>query len=514
MKHFLFVVLLFLSFFTVNAQNDDKRDYTWVLGYWNAPTTYSLNKMNFRDSKLVISPVMKRNPYIGFLEFNTSISDEKGDLLFYNNGCQLRNKNHNLPIGCDSINFKPDSPCFDRGLRNIQGGVVLPLPEKQDTFMFFHKAVDINGGGDYVFDVQATRLYAKDTMVKVIYKNKKVVNDTVSLCEMTAARHANGKDWWIVNPERGSNRYRMLLLTKDGMQPSWEQSIGESAHEYEDWWSQATFSPDGKHYVRARGAATGDIHFFDFDRVTGKLSNPRNVNINPTKYRYARPGVAFSSNNRFMYVSRDSFILQYDLLEADFLHSADTVANWQPFEDGNGWVTTFQVMQTAPDCRIYIATGATTSYMHAILYPNRKGKACGVLQNKLKFPTKIAWGVPNFPYFRLGADGAPYSPCDSTIAFPLPIIADDDVAFSTLKTAIYPNPVAQGTVNIDFFDMPDFKTGHWQLFNITGQQVAQFDLLQGHQEYNFDLGDLVKGLYFYSVKLDGGLAQSGKLIIE
>jgi hypothetical protein len=62
--------------------------------------------------------------------------------------------------------------------------------------------------------------------------------------------------------------------------------------------------------------------------------------------------------------------------------------------------------------------------------------------------------------------------------------------------------------------MPDFKTGYWQLFNITGQQVARFELQKGHQEYNFDLGDLAKGLYFYSVQLDGRLAQSGKLVVE
>ena len=289
MKKYIILIALFLSFSTISAQNDAKRDYTWVLGYLNNPQTYSLNQMDFNNHKLVINAVMKRNPNIGFREFNTSIADENGELLFYSTGCTLRNKNHNIPTGCDSINFKPDSPCNNGRLRLLQGGIILPLPEKRDTFMFFHKASDILGDGDFTYDVQVTKLYAKDTTVKVIYKNKKVVNDTVAICEMTAVRHANGKDWWIINPQRGSNRYRMLLLTKDGVQPSWEQSIGESAHEYEDWWSQVTFSPDGKHYVRARGAATGDIHFFDFDRATGKLSNPRNVNINPTKYRYARP---------------------------------------------------------------------------------------------------------------------------------------------------------------------------------------------------------------------------------
>lgn len=513
MKRYALVIFLYFFIIKINAQNDNKRDYLWLIGYLNSKQTYSLNQLNFNNNNLTISPVLKKDPFIGFKEFNTSICDENGEVLFYSNGCQLRNRNHNIPKGADSINFKPTSPCFDNGLRMVQGGIILPLPESQDTFIYFHKAPDLNGLGDYVFDVQATKIYAKDTTVKIIYKNKKVVNDTVSLCEMNAVRHANGKDWWVINPQKGSNRYRILLLTKNGPQPAFEQAIGKATHEYEDWWSQCTFSPDGKHYVRARGYATGDIHFFDFDRNTGKLSNARNVNINPTKFRYARPSVAFSSNSRFLYVSRDSFMLQYDLKETDFLHSPDTVATWELFQDGF-WYTTFHLMQPAPDCRIYLTTSETTSYMHVILYPNRKGKACRLLQNKLKLPTKISRGVPNFPHFRLGAEGETISPCDSTIAFPLPISSDDNVAFPNIKTAIYPNPVTHGTVNIDFFDLPDYKKGHWQLFSITGQQVAQFELQQGHREYNYDLGNLAKGLYFYSVELDGRLATNGKLVVE
>jgi hypothetical protein len=507
-------IIFFSLFSSINiyAQNNDiKRDYTWVNGYFYY---YSLNNYDFNNNVLTISPVLRKDPMIGFKEFNTSIADENGQLLFYSNGCSLRNKNHNLVAGADSINFKPKSVCFDDGLRQIQGGIILPLPETKDTFIFFHKKIDEVIGAGFIFDVQATKLYAKDTVVKVIYMNKKVIEDTVTLCEMQAVRHANGKDWWIVQPERGSNRYRVQLLNKNGPQPSFEQSIGIAPHENDDWWSQCAFSQDGKHYVRARGGASGDILFFDFDRKTGLLSNPKSSNINPTKYRYTRPGVAFSSNNRFMYVCRDSFILQYDLKEDNFLASADTVALWEHFEDGKGWITTFNAMTPAPDCKIYINTRTTTAYMHVILYPNLKGKASAVLQNKLKLQTKIARGMPNFPHFRLSAEGEKQNPCDSTIAFPLPVSTDDNVLFSDFKVAVYPNPVTEGTVNIDFFNIPTFKTAIWQLYNVTGQLVTQFDLLQGQNEYNFDLGAIPNGLYLYQVVIDGRRAQSGKVTIQ
>lgn len=91
---------------------------------------------------------------------------------------------------------------------------------------------------------------------------------------------------------------------------------------------------------------------------------------------------------------------------------------------------------------------------------------------------------------------------------------NNDEISETIKLLTYPNPVTQGTVNFDFFDMPDFKHGKWQLFNLTGQQVGEFDLVQGHREYNFEVSHLSNGLYFYNVLLDGKVAQSAKLIID
>ena len=104
----------------------------------------------------------------------------------------------------------------------------------------------------------------------VFYDDKKTLGSY-----LTAIRHANGKDWWILQPLRDTNLYATFLLDQNGLQLVKEQQIGKVF----DWNASAsgtaTFSPDGTKYAYYN--ESDGLLLFDFDRNSGMLSNYRRV---------------------------------------------------------------------------------------------------------------------------------------------------------------------------------------------------------------------------------------------
>lgn len=64
---------------------------------------------------------------------------------------------------------------------------------------------------------------------------------------MTAVRHANGKDWWIITSKFDSNKYYRFLIDSSGIQLAGFQHVGKLI---ETGLGQSVFSPDGNWYAR------------------------------------------------------------------------------------------------------------------------------------------------------------------------------------------------------------------------------------------------------------------------
>jgi hypothetical protein len=325
---------------------------------------------------------------------------------------------------------------------------------------------------------------------------------------LTAVRHANGRDWWLLTPHYIENKYTRFLVTPDSISSLKQQTIGINTQNSikHKGLGQACFSPDGKKYARREWK--DGVLLFDFDRNTGILSNFKQF-VLPDKGYFG--GISFSSNSRFLYAASDTFVYQFDLHALDIEASRQVVATWDGFSDPvPPFDATFFLMQLAPDCRIYISTGGTTFYLNVIDAPNKAGVACNVKQHTVKMPTKNARGLPNYPNFRLGKEGEYISPCDSTIALP---VATDEVFENHVLATVFPNPITEDYLNLDLQRMPSFKAGRWELYSTTGQRVASYPLLSGHSEYRFGVDGLADGLYIYTIKLDGRTVQSGKVVV-
>jgi hypothetical protein len=245
---------------------------------------------------------------------------------------------------------------------------------------------------------------------KVVEKNQ-VLWDAVVLGELSACRHANGRDWWVMAQDDTLNAYYRALLGPEGFTQIDTQHIGYQPPWFQnrDGGGQNVFTPDGSKYIDFD--AWNGIRIFDFDRCSGLLSNPYLIEFDQNWSFGA--GAAVSPNSKFLYVSSSSWIIQYDLTAPDISASADTVVIWTaPYPK-------FSRMNLMMDGKIYIMPFSWTHYGHYISYPNRKGKDCEVVLGGLYFPNENFATMPHFPNYRLGPlEG---STCDTLGVFPPPL---------------------------------------------------------------------------------------------
>jgi hypothetical protein len=507
MKNLIAFALL-MSSYSVLAQISDKHDYIWTFGYASntVDSSFGGTDLNFNNGG-VEAIYQYRNMEIEVT--NSSIADTAGNLLFYTNGCYIADATHEMMENGDSINYPGwgyDTHCKDYdGYRHNQGSMILPQPDSADIYYLFHTKTTLMEIPPFDFDLLGTPfLFTKIDMSKnnglgaVVEKNQFVLGDTLQPEHLTAVRHANGNDWWIVMTRQFSDLYYKMLFTANGVDSMQTQNVGIPELPDSRGGGQSVFSPDGTKYARYDPAS--QVHLFDFDRSTGELSNFQNLIISDTAFT---GGIAISPNSRYLYVSATIYLFQFDLEAVDIQASRVLIGTYDGFLDP--FQTNFWKMQLAPDCRIYMHSTSGNRSMHVIQYPDRKGLACDFQQHALKLPTNMGQSFPNFPNYRLGV--TPTYPCDSTIAFQT-LVAIDEVLAEKNEVKLFPNP----TTEVIHLELEKGITGEMVLFNMVGQQVFQQYIYKNEKQYTWSLDGIDNGIYFYSILSGGLLVKSGKVV--
>lgn len=413
MKKLLLVSLLIISTGIIKAQ---KHDNIWLFGYESNSVSLAFggSVLDFSEDSLEI--------YFDFREMNldmtnASICDEGGNLLFYTNGIYIANVQGDTLENGEGLNpgeFAEDFSFY--GYRRPQTAIILPKPESTNLYYLFHTSTDYPND---TLSVHSPRFYF--TLIDmelggglgaVVEKNEIIIDEPLYPGALTATRHANGRDWWLlVNPYETNSFYR-ILLTPEGIINYGLQNLGDYVHH---GLGQATFSPDGSKYVlyTLETITLGNyLYIYDFDRCTGELSNPIVENIIDGAYS---AGVAISPNSRYLYVPSYEQIYQYDLVASDIIGSKETIGIYDGFETASSsWLflpTRYFSAQLGPDDKIYINCPGSLEYIHVINQPDNAGEACEILQHHLELPSINNSSLPNFPNYRLGPIEG--SPCDT-----------------------------------------------------------------------------------------------------
>lgn len=465
----------------------------WIMGYSGSGSGYAI--LNF-DS----IPVSVQHPNllnISFQEAFAGISNKLGKLLFYTNGIKINNSLNQTMLNGSGLNPGPYASNSLYGMTIPQAQIVIPAPNDTNKYYLIHETVDFNASTTRPFHLFYTTIdiTLDSGRGAVVQKNISIINDTLIIGNITACKHSNGRDWWIIVHQNNSNLFYTLLVTPGGVNQPSSQIIGNVFNT--GGAGQACISPNGKHYAHFHPSSGLDV--YDFDRCTGLFSNWQHCDsIND----YG--GVAFSPNSNVLYVSAITNLYQFNLSDTSnsLQQRKFLVAEWDTTYSPNPpFATTFYLQQLAPDGKIYINSNNSVNRLHVINNPDSIGFACDVAQHSLLIPCLNGSTIPNYPNYFLGADSG--SVCDTLMLFNP---QTPNSIGNILTVSIYPNP-AQNYFNINY-QIPKHETTQFTLFNSFGKEVLRKNLFGTSKTHLVYTTDLENGIFFY--KFQG---QGGKIVI-
>jgi Secretion system C-terminal sorting domain len=504
MKNIIFFGLM-LS--TICGFSQGKRDYNWLIGVEQDPSPdYPINCMNlinFNGGELTVEKLSVEYPlYVA----NASISSNDGNLLFYSNGCDVKDANHQIMPNGEGLNpgVLYDNNCPDGGYSTMGGILALPQPNATNSYFLVHQAGEVFNVSPFL---RVNRLYLtrvdmtlNNGLGDVTTKNQPVLTSQIQV-GIQAVKHSNSQDWWVIAISLYGNKYYKILLTEDGVTEIDSQSIGGVLSF--NGGGQMSFSPDGTKF--AKYDFMDQLMLFDLDRGTGLLSNYQKMEIDTPAFAFS--GLAFSPNSKRLYLSTQQKLWQLDLEAPDILGSKTLVGEYDGFvyEFFNLlFPVLFQRMQLGPDCKIYMTSQGPVAYMHVINNPDESGLACNFVQRGLELPCSVNYSIPNFPNYRLGTG---YPVCDSNIVY----VSAGYEPPPMEKIKVWPNP-ADDELHLENKMFSTRPATLW-LFNATGQTVRHWEMPAGQLGYSFSLDVLAEGMYFWSLVSEGRAVQNGKLVI-
>jgi gliding motility-associated-like protein len=314
-------------------------------------------------------------------EGTATICDNNGQILFYSNGETIYNKNHQVMQNGSGLLGHNST---------FQGVVIVPQPGNDSIYyVFTADAFERNYANGYRYNVVNIRRNAG--LGDVISKNNLL--SAPSTERLTAARHSNGVDAWVITNDLNSNVFRAYLVNCSGLQTTPVVStVGDVLNTHTDMpFGAMKISPDGNqlcqtHFPSIDGSSTENFfQLFDFNSTTGVLTNAKKIQIPNNRY-YAPE---YSPDSKLLYVTKtlDTLIDQF---EAKLATPALIAASRVPIPAANG----FFGLQLAPDNKIYATR--MTLFLSVISNPNVKGLGCTFEKDKIQLTGIAGLSFPNY----------------------------------------------------------------------------------------------------------------------
>jgi hypothetical protein len=433
---------------------------------------------------------------------NSNICDcATGKLLMLCNGAILYDTLGNIIENGDSlippkvytgVSTYPTGPAPQTSIilpKGSNGLYYVITPTLTDSAFDFY----VTGGQNQVpldlLQYHVVDMNANGGMGKVVKKNVELLSNVkMSKVGMTAVRHANGYDWWLVKQGHDTNMVYTFLVTKDTIELKHQQGFGSPHFGYWDTWGQSCFSYDGKKYAYGMGTRN-KLFIADFNRCSGEFSNSKiiNIPIDSSTHPYWNSigkmdssfgGVAFSENNKFIYIAKAFNIYQYELNEVD------SALAWYRVKHGEDTTLVqfayYMQLLRGIDGRIYIGKFGGTGRENSVIdNPNMKGVACGFCRKCLRYDAGIysSESPANIPNINLGVDSSGCWPLGS-----------GQWVVSNEQLEVFPNPTS--TKIVVRCRMSDVSK---ELYNSVGQMILST------KENEIDVSKFSQGLYYLKV---------------
>ena len=365
MRYFIFILSFIPSILFAQREG-----YNWYFG---------LNSgINFNSG----FPIAVTNSAIFTWYGSASISDSKGNLLFYTDGMTVWNKNNTTMTNGTGLMGSNMS---------TQSALIVPLPGSVNIYYIFTVPANGNVNG---FRYSIVDISLNSGLGAVTLKNIPLITP---VCEkITAIKNADNKSIWIITHLYGSDAFCEYQLTSGGLNlnpiithiGSYHNGTIGGAKGY------MKVSPDSKTLAVASSDPYNPFtELFDFNNLSGLINNPRQLlyNSNPISSN----GIEFSPDGSKLYTC-NGFIYQFNIKLTNLNAINNSI---KIIYDYSGFIL-FRALQVAPDGKIYLShwSSGNPHYLASINNPNDTGILCNfiILSYYLGISSLCAYGLPTF----------------------------------------------------------------------------------------------------------------------
>jgi len=487
MLRYFYLIIVIFFYISCPAQ---KQDRIWLFGNHGG--------IDFNDLTNLTSFY---SPFNGnLIKYSVgSISDFNGQLLFYAAadqflalGIDIFNKTGSIMLNGDKLQGHP---------AQSQGIVVLPFPGDSTKFYVFHKSQSTGKNFIYYSIVDMTM---DGGLGAVTSKNIVIPCDSLTQ-RTTAVKHANGRDWWLVQLRWDQPEYITFLITPDSIIGPYKFLVNDPSPK-QNIVGTSRFSRSGSKLVSV--GVYGSVDIMDFDRCTGAISNFQRIGENIFSYENSYLGCEFSPNENVLYVANtypdpSKYVYQYDLTVPDIKASKKIIQMYP--DTGLLQYIQFGHLLLGPDDRIYVSKGngsginsntVYTQNIDVILNPDVLGSGCDYQSNFFYLNGgHTTYGLPNLVNYNLGPVAG--SICDSLKT------GTSEAHITKSPFTISPNPVNECIYIYQSRQVHTGKSYKVSIFDIQGQIVIEKEMHVGN--FSVPVSDLAGGVYVMKIKCPDGI---------
>ncbi|MFN0189983.1 MAG: T9SS type A sorting domain-containing protein [Bacteroidia bacterium] len=436
-----------------------------------------------------------------------TMSDEQtGELLFYSNGLHIFNANH------DTM-----SNGFNAGLSNsITQNIAIKKPGSNHLYYFF--TADVQGGissNPYYPNAIGVN-YAEIDMnlnggLGGVISKFNILKDTSNCEKLTAGRHANGQDIWLIGHEYGNNNFFVYSITSSGINTTPDYySVGPVIKTHQqgiaglsnfDAIGELKASPNGTKLAFTT-YYNGITALVDFDNSTGAISNPIQLNINDGGY-----GVSFSPDNLKLYIgaidTATNFVPAYGkILQFDISSGVQSIIQNSKTIIYNQINCGFSSLKISPNRTIIVSHYGTSGsavgdgFLGEIHYPDSLGFACNYIHSSIHLKGKTSsWGLNN------QMENPNYCIPTSTIENTTP----------HNSISVFPNPTT-GEFMVTYPLLGGEKAS-FELYDNLGKIISANYVNSNSTLINFNMSHHLEGIYYLRIKTNFGFIINKKVVL-
>ncbi|ASK30799.1 hypothetical protein CEY12_12045 [Chryseobacterium sp. T16E-39] len=341
-----------------------------------------------------------------------SISDGCG-LLFYTDGDIIWNANHQIMVNGSGIGGKCSA--FSKS-SSSQSALIVRQPASNSIFyVFTTDCTEDNLVDGLRYSVVDTSM--NNGLGQVVLKNQPLLG--LAEEKITAAKHSNGCDIWIISHKYTTNEFYSYLITGSGINTTPVISSTGQIHDslnpnYINARGYLKASPNGQMLINVNPdgayswAVTTLPELFNFDKLTGNVSSnfvfPADTQHwwGPyTSWTIPFYGATFSPDNSKLYLSSGFYgpnLYQFNLNAGTTTDIVASKTLLSPFPFAQVPENIPVSLVNAPDGKIYVAQ-RWKGYLGTINNPNALGAACNYNESSFNLApgTENDWGgLPNF----------------------------------------------------------------------------------------------------------------------